>query len=393
MPDNPLLERIKSQVHDCLERHEVANRPAVMVRTFLIALIALNILAFVLQTVPAVNTRYEAWFQRLMHFSMAVFTLEFALRVWVAPLHPEGLYTAPVRGRLRFVMSPVMLADLLVIVAYFFAPATLRDLRFVRIIRLLWMLKITRFLPAVATLGRVLRRERRTLLAVVLIMLTMLFVASSLVYLLEHQRQPDRFATIAHAMWWGVATLTTVGYGDVVPVSPMGKILGVIIMLLGVGTFALPAGILASAFSEERKRRDFMVTWNLVAQVPLFSSLNAREIADITTLLRPMDVMVNEVIFHKGDEADSMYFIVSGELEVELQQEPRRLGASEYFGELGLLYHQPRTATVIAVTRAELLELDAKDLHYLFERKPELRALIMQEAERRLANDRLNAAE
>ena len=391
MPETSLVQRFKARVHDCLDRDRGGGPLKVMVRSFLIALIALNIVAFVLQTLPELSTRYQTAFASLLHFSMALFTLELLLRLWVAPLHPEGLYTDPVRGRLRFLLSPVMLTDLLAVLSYHLGPAVLADLRFMRIVRLWWYLRVTNHLPAVGTLGRVLKRERRTLFAVMLIMLTMLFIASSLVYLLEHERQPERFASIPHAMWWGMATLTTVGYGDVVPVSTMGRVLGVIIMLLGVGTFALPAGILASAFSEERKRRDFIVTWNLVAQVPLFSSLNAREIADITVLLRPMEAMANEVVFHKEDVADSMYFIVSGELEVELQHQPRRLGASEYFGELGLLYHRPRTATVIAVTRAELLELDARDLHHLFERKPKLRQQIMQEAERRVANDRANA--
>lgn len=393
MRDLPLVNRLKARIHDCLGRDAAGGPATLLIRRLLIALVVVNVVAFVLQTVPALDTRYGAAFGVLLQISMALFTLEFALRLWVAPLHPEGLYTDPVRGRLRFMLSPVMLADLATLLSYYLLPAAPSDLRFLRIVRLWWYMRITHRLPAIGALGRVLKRERRTLFAVMLIMLTMLFIASSLVYLLEHERQPERFASVPHAMWWGMATLTTVGYGDVVPVSTMGRVLGVIIMLLGVGTFALPAGILASAFSEERKRRDFIVTWNLVAQVPLFSVLNAREIADITLLLRPMEVMANEVVFHKEDVADSMYFIVSGEIEVELQHQRRRLGASEYFGELGLLYHRPRTATVVAATRAELLELDARDLHRLFERKPQLRRQIMQEAERRVANDRANAAE
>ncbi len=392
MPDTATAQRIKSFVHDCLERHDVRRRSATLVRLFLAALIACNILAFVLGTVPTLRAEHRALLDVLLHTSMAVFTLEFLLRIWVAPLHPEGLYTDPLRGRVRFLLSPMMLSDLLALLPWWFGLAGTVDLRFLRIMRLLWIIRVTRYLPAVGTLGRVLKRERRTLFAVLLIMLTILFIASSLVYLLEHDRQPQRFATIPHAMWWGMATLTTVGYGDVVPVSPMGRVLGVVIMLLGVGTFALPAGILASAFYEERKRRDFMLTWNLVAQVPLFSALRAPEIADIALLLRPVEVMANEVVFHKGDVADSMYFIVSGELEVELPHEPRRMEASEYFGELGLLYHRPRTATVIALTRAELLELDARDLHRLFEDKPGLRKSIMDEAARRLAHDRAAAA-
>lgn len=388
MPQTRTTPHIKRLLHDGLERQAIGGPVATSLRAALILLIALNIIAFVLQTVPTLEQRYRTAFDVMLHVSMAVFTVEFLLRVWVAPLHPEGMYTQPLRGRIRFLLTPVMLADLATLLPYYLGIAPFHDLRFVRIIRLLWMLDITRHLPAIATLGRVLKRERRTLSAVLLIMLTMLFIASSLVFQLEHAQQPERFTTIPHAIWWGMATLTTVGYGDVVPVSTMGRVLGVVIMLLGVGTFALPAGILASAFSEERKRRNFMLTWHLVAEVPLFASLNAREIADIATLLHPIEFMTNEVVFHRGDVADSMYFIVAGELEVELAAQPRRMVRGEYFGELGLLRQQPRSATVIATTHAELLELDARDLHRLFEQQPRLRAAILAEADRRLANDK-----
>ena len=388
MPDIRWLKWIRVQVYACLERQDGCGGGAAVVQMSLIVLIALNIAAFVVQTVPTFAARHAGALDILLQGSMAIFAFEYVLRVWTAPLDPEGLYTDPLRGRLRFMLSPVMLADFAAILPYFLAPGTPVDLRFLRTIRLLRLLRITHHLPAVGALGRVLKRERRTLFAVMLIMLTMLFMASSLVYILEQEHQPDRFASIPHAMWWGMATLTTVGYGDVVPVSPMGRMLGVVIMLLGVGTFALPAGILASAFYEERKRRDFMLTWHLVAKVPIFESLNAREIADIATLLNPVEVTANEIVFHKDDVADSMYFIVSGELEVELPRAPCRLSASDHFGELGLLYHRPRSATVVALTRAELLELDAKHLHQLFERKPQLRKVIMAEAERRVANDR-----
>jgi voltage-gated potassium channel len=358
----------------------------VLIDGFLITLIGVNVLAFVLETVEPVAARYGGWFDAVLHFSIAVFTLEFLLRLWVAPLHPAGLYNHPIRGRLRYLFSPMMLVDLAAILPYYLGVIAGMDLRFLRLIRLFWILKVTRYFPAMGTLGRVLKRERRTLAAVMVIMLIILFIASSLVYLLEHDRQPEHFASIPQAMWWGMATLSTVGYGDLVPVSPMGRALGVVIMLLGIGTFALPAGILASAFAEERKRRDFMVTWNLVAQVPSFASLTAREIADIAALLRPREVLPAEVVFQKGEEADSMYFIVSGELEAELHPEPARMRKGEHFGEVALIYHRSRTATVIALSHAELLELDAKDLHRLLESKPTLRAQIMDQAERRLAN-------
>jgi voltage-gated potassium channel len=352
----------------------------------LLGFIALNVLAFVAESVEPYGSRYRGLFDVLLYASLGVFTLEYLLRVWACTQDSSGLYTHPVRGRIRYVLSPVMLIDLAAILPFYAGFVAGVDLRFLRLVRMLWILKITRYLPAMGTLRRVLKRERKTLAAVLVVMGIMLFIASSLMYLLEHERQPEKFASIPHAMWWGMATLTTVGYGDIAPVTGMGRTLGMVIMLLGIGTFALPAGILASAFAEERKRRDFIVTWNLVAQVPSFAALDAKAIADIACLLHPREVLAKEVVFHKGDEADCMFFIVYGELEAELQPEPVRMRKGDFFGELALIYHQPRSATVIAVSHAELLELDAKDLHLLFETKPKLRAYIMEQAERRRAN-------
>jgi voltage-gated potassium channel len=379
---------VRAYVYDVLEGRDKGRRGAYLVNLFLIGLIGINVLAFVLHTVDYLAIHYGQWFDAILYVSLVLFSLEFLLRLWSCVCDDDGVYSHPLRGRLRFLLSPLALVDLAVLLPFFIAAAAGLDLRFLRLLRLLWILKITRYLPAMGILGRVLRRERRTLTAVISVMLIMVFIASSLIYLLEHETQPEAFASIPHALWWGVATLTTVGYGDVVPVSPLGKALGIVIMMLGIGTFALPAGVLASAFADESRRRDFMLTWNLVAQVPCFAHLTAHEIAGIASLLHPRDVMANEVLFHKGDEADGMYFIVSGELEAELQPQPARLRAGDFFGEVALLFHLPRTAAVIALTRGELLELDAKDLHRLLERRPTLKERILAEAQRRLERTR-----
>lgn len=351
---------------------------------FLIALIGFNVLAFVLESIPEIGGAFIPWFDALLYFSLVVFSLEYGLRLWVCREHDTGLYSAPVKGRFRFALTPLQLLDLIVLLPVLLVPIGGVDLRFLRLIRLLWLLKITRYLPAMASLGRVLKRERRTLAAVFSVMILMLFIASALVYLLEHERQPEAFGSILQAMWWAMATLTTVGYGDLVPITPLGKLLGVVIMMLGIGTFALPAGVLASAFAEERKRRDFFLTWDLVAQVPAFARLNAQEIARIATLLHPRQAMCNEVILRKGDDADSMFFVVSGEVKVEVPPEPVRLRKGDFFGEVAVLFHRKRSATVVALAYTELLELDVQELHRLFLGKPELRAKITEEAERRL---------
>jgi len=381
------IASIQKFFHDVLEGGQRKSPWAAAVTWGLLFLIVLNVVAFILETVEPIANRYGGLFDYILYLSIGIFTLEYALRVWACTLDDSGIYSHPLRGRIRYVLTPLSLIDLAVLLPFYVGGPIGLDLRFLRLFRLLWVLKITRYLPAMGDLGRVLKRERRTLAAIMTLMLIILFIASSLIFLFEHDRQPEQFASIPHAMWWGVSTLTTVGYGDVVPISLWGRVLGVVIMLLGIGTLALQAGVLASAFAEERKRRDFIQSWSLVAQVPCFASLSAQDIAGIASLLHPREVMAKEVLFFKGDEAHSMFFIVSGELEVELQPQPRRLTKGEFFGEVALVYHRRRTASVVALCHSELLELGAEDLNRLFENKPELKSRILEEAQRRLARD------
>ena len=146
-----------------------------------------------------------------------------------------------------------------------------------------------------------------------------------------------------------------------------------IIMLLGIGMFALPTAILAAAFIEESKRKDFLVTWRLVAGVPLFSELKAEEIAKIAQVLKPQTAMPNQVIFQRDEPADSMYFILSGQVKAELVTTPKILEGGEFFGEIGLLDNQRRTATVIARTYVELRELESDDLQRLLQSDPDIK--------------------
>ena len=146
----------------------------------------------------------------------------------------------------------------------------------------------------------------------------------------DFKAQPEAFGSIPQAMWWGLATLTTVGYGDVTPISVAGKLFGGLIMVLGIGMFALPAGILATAFGTEIRKREFVVTWNMVASVPLFSQLNALRISEIVALLEMKVMPPRSTIVAKGDKADAMYFISVGEALVDVEPEPQPLKAGEF---------------------------------------------------------------
>jgi voltage-gated potassium channel len=216
------------------------------------ALILANVLAAILETVRPWRERYGAAFESFEALSVDVFIVEYVLRVWTCTL--DQRYRRPVIGRLRYIVSPLALIDLAAIVPALLPGDVFLDLRFARAIRLVRMLralKVARYSRTMQTFANVFR-ERTADLALIGIFLALLLVLSaSLMYFAEHGTQPEVFSSIPAAMWWAVVTLTTVGYGDVYPMTPWGKCLGALIALIGIGFFALPAGILAAAFAEE----------------------------------------------------------------------------------------------------------------------------------------------
>ena len=179
-----------------------------------------------------------------------------------------------------------------------------------------------------------------------------------------------KLGTIPEAFWWAIVTIGTIGYGDVVPVTALGKLIATCTIFAGLVLMALPVGIIATAFAEQIQRRDFIVTWGMISRVPLFAELDATEISDVMELLRAQVVEPGEIIMRAGDAARSMYFIAAGEVEIEIKgkKERVRLGAGQFFGEVALLRRTRRTATVTAITRTNLLGLDAHDLHALMQR-------------------------
>jgi len=214
--------------------------------------------------------------------------------------------------------------------------------------------------------------ERRALLGGLVILAGTTMISASMMYLVERDAQPDKFGTIPDAMWWAIVTLGTVGYGDVVPSTVPGKLVAAVTILFGLMMVALPVGIIATAFANEIRRRDFVVTWSMLARFPLFSELNAAEIVDIMRLLKAQTFDPGDVIIRRGEEGHSMYFIAAGEVEIELPNDRVRLGAGEFFGEVAILKRSKRSATVIAISRTNLLILEAKDLHALMERDPRI---------------------
>jgi len=217
---------------------------------FLILIILLNILAITIESIDELNNHYRTFFHYFEIFSISFFTLEYLGRIYSIVEKPK--YSNPVTGRLQFAATPIALVDLLSFVPFYltFLPVDLRFLRIFRLMALFRIFKIARYLHAMSIFKRVLVERKEQLVLSFLFILFVLVIISFIMFYVEHDVQPDKFSSIPATMWWGIATLTTVGYGDLVPMTITGKFLGGIFAIAGVGLLALPAGILSSGFFE-----------------------------------------------------------------------------------------------------------------------------------------------
>lgn len=247
-------------------------------------------------------------------------------------------------------------------------------------------LKIARFSDALIIFKDVIISERKSMLASLYLMFLLTFFISTILYFIEKDVNPKGFSSILESMWWAIVTLATVGYGDVVPVTVLGKLVGAIASIVGLGMFALPAGILANGFAQELSRIKYVTSWNLVAKVPIFSNLDSGTISEIARLLVVKRFTKNETIIKKGDRGNAMYFILDGEVEVHVKKkhEPIELKQGDFFGEIALLKDVKRTATVKATKRCEMLELTTYDLKKLIQSRPDIIASIEKVAKVRL---------
>jgi voltage-gated potassium channel len=314
---------------------------------------------------------------------VTIFAIEYVLRVAVCHEDRRGRHRGGLRGRLRYMMTPLALVDLFsfapMLVSLVF-PFETNEFTVLRLIRLLTLL---RYFSAFETLATVISNERKPMLASGILMLILLMITATFGYLVERAAQPEAFASIPRAMWWAIVTLATIGYGDVVPQTVAGKMLGAVTALLGLGMFALPAGIIASGFAEEMRRRNFMVTWGLVAKVPFFDHLPASRIAEIAGLLEPRSASRGEAIVIKGERADGMYFLIEGEVDVMIADPPIRMRDGDFFGEMALLSSQRRSATVVARSFTRLLKLRIDHFHTLIENHPDLAVAMRQVSDER----------
>ena len=360
------------------------------VRALEIFLNLIGIASVSLGTVDSISPQARSTAAAITGVVAAAFFLGYAARVWVAPENPRFEQMSPARARMRWMLTAEGLIDLLAVIP---ALATVSGgarlgADSASVFVLLWVLKLANHAPGVSLIARVFHNERSALGAAAALFAIVLFSAATIAHWLEEAKQPEHFGSIPSSLWWAMVTLTTTGYGDSVPLTPAGRVVGGILMLCGISVLALLAGILATGFAAEVRRGEFVRIWDLVARVPFFSEIGAIAIADIVERLHSRSYPAGAPVIRKGAAGDSMYFIVSGAVEVRLASGNRTLGAGEFFGEMALLDRKPRSADVITAAPCTLLVLNVADFYQLAGQQPTLVAAIEAEAKRRRASDR-----
>jgi voltage-gated potassium channel len=363
----------KPRIFPALQLFVVTTTGRNMTRAAYIAVTS-GVIMMVLLTVDPAYEAAHHWVDAVLWACLAFFIFEWVVRLRHAVAAQRGwTYALSVRGLVdAFAAAAVPLAILLGV-----NPKT------AWLLGVFWMFKVVAGIPGLRQLRRVLVQESGPLLSVLVIFLMVLFLAAVAVHYLERDAQPVAFGSVPATLWWAVATLTTTGYGDVVPITALGRLVAALVMICGLGVFGLWTGILATGFAAETRRDNFLKTWESVSKVPFFAALGPAAIADVTHMLRTMDLPARTMIIRKGRAGDCMYFIADGEVEVDLPGKKVTLGEGAFFGEMALLGNNLRSANITTTRVSKLLVLDLVDFRVLMARHPDLAETIDVEARRR----------
>jgi voltage-gated potassium channel len=373
LSDKPRLSMTKPLVLHPLAHFVAATTGRNMTKPAYAA-VASGVLAMVLLTIDPAYEAAHRWLAGVLWACLAFFAFEWLVRIRHAVQLGRGFaYLVSARGLIDAACAVAVPAAML-----FGAPQ-----RTAWLLAVVWLVKVIPGVPGLRQLRRVLVLESGPLLSVLVIFLTVLFLGSIAEYVLERDAQPATFGNVPAALWWAVVTLTTTGYGDVVPITPLGRVVAALVMICGLGVFGLWTGILATGFAAETRRDNFLKTWESVTKVPFFATLGPSAIADVTHMLRTIDLPPRAMIIRKDQQGDCMYFIASGEVEVDLPGKKVRLGEGAFFGEMALLGSNLRSANITTTRLSKLLVLDLVDFRLLMARHPDLAQTIDAEAKRR----------
>lgn|GEM_PF-187796 len=355
-----------------------------------LAVLGIGLLTVILLSIDEVLTPHRFILRGTIWSVTFFFLVEYATRLWVAPEIPQMADMPPLRARLHWAGSlPGLIGLLAVMPAVMLAGGySIIGTDTASVFCILWIMKLGLHAPAFGTLARVISNERGPIASVLIVFAILLMIAATGAHILERVGQPQAFGSLPNAMWWAVVTLTTTGYGDVVPVTPGGRIIGSLLMISGIAVLALMTGVLATGFAQEERRREYLRVWEQVVRVPIFASLGVVTLSEIVGKLRTRYYPARVTVLRRGDPGDSMFFISSGEVEVRLPTGGTvRLADGAFFGEMSLLNRQPRAASIATTKPTTLLVLYASDFYEIASHIPALAEAVENEAKRRRAEN------
>ena len=367
--------RIRERAYAILEEGDLETLTGLIVEIGLLTVIIANVLAIILETVPSIYRPYHDLFTGFETATVYVFAIEYFVRLWASVEDPFIGSTHPVIGRLRFALRPMMIVDL-----FSFAPFLLLGavgagalaLRSLRILRLLRLLKIARYSPAVPALIGVVYSERRALIGTLILLVCVMCMSGELMHLAEGTVQPAAFGTLPDSIYWAITTLATVGYGDHVPITMLGRLIAGMTMVVGLVLFAMPIGIISTGIVNNLHRREFNITWSMIKRQPLFAELDVAAIKEIMDLMGAANVADHARITTAGHAAEKFYIVVSGHARLDSDRGRREVGAGDVIGVEALDDPAFYGTTVTALTEMRLMVLAADELRRICVRLPVL---------------------
>jgi voltage-gated potassium channel len=392
--DPAAWKAIRHKVYTIIEVGRGDDRASKIFDGIIICLIIANIAAFMAETVQDINARYGPYLRAFELFCVAVFTLEYLARLWTAVEVPFLSRMGPWQARMRFARRPYLIIDLLAVLPFYLSFLIPIDTRVLRVLRLLRFFKLSRYSPAMHTLIRVLSNERRSLMGAGLLLTAAVLISSTIMYYLENEAQPDKFSSVPETAYWAITTLTTVGYGDLSPVTSFGKVWAAMTMIFGLCVLALPVAIISTGFAQEVGRRDFVVTWSLMARIPLLAELDTTEVAAIMPLLHANNLPPHSEVIAANSPGDAMYFIAAGAVELNANGRKARYDTGDFFGAVALLENGQNPGSFKTVAKSRLLKIYRDDFHRLEVINPNIGAHVRRvAAERRKQRDAYDQAQ
>ncbi|MEW5422716.1 cyclic nucleotide-gated ion channel [Amorphus sp. 3PC139-8] len=402
-------ERLRRRTYLLLESDGSPDPWAIAIRYSLMALVLVNVAFSLAATEPALRADYGGLLVTVEVATLVIFAIEYWARVWSCVEHPRYRLLSQWKARLRYMLTPAALIDALVILPLAAAPFVTLDLSSFVFLRIVRLLKLFRYSGGMEALAEAIFAERRALTACAVILATIVLISATSITHAEGAAQPHDFGSVLHSLWWAIVTITTVGYGDAVPITPLGRMIAVVTMVVGFAFIALPTAILSSAFAEVIRRRDFTVTWGMIGRVPAFARLDAATVVRIMPRLVARSFQPGDIVVHSHEEPADLFIVVFGTLEgpgrplpppsddpqatveegegvgggasaPQPDPDPVLLGEGDMFGGPLSVADLGTEGPLVATTTTRILILPEDDLKVIARRRPDLYAALVRSA-------------